>query len=190
MASKYVEVYSDLAARIRSGVYPADSRLPAENILIEQYGVSRDTLRKALSQLEQEGFIQKSRGKEALVLNHEKVVFPVSGLTSFQELAQAEGYRTVTHVARLETVRGNRELIAPFTFGEPVGYTTPTAEIQTDGSITTLAYTFSDGRKARLSFTLPGWLTVDPEVLLSEDILPVLYLEDINGGSMGFVRLR
>ena len=87
-------------------------------------------------------------------------------------------------------IRGNRELIAPFTFGEPVGYTTPTAEIQTDGSITTLAYTFSDGRKARLSFTLPGWLTVDPEVLLSEDILPVLYLEDINGGSMGFVRLR
>lgn len=86
-------------------------------------------------------------------------------------------------------IRGNRELIAPFTFGEPVGYTTPTAEIQTDGSITTLAYTFSDGRKARLSFTLPGWLTVDPEVLLSEDILPVLYLEDINGGSMGFVRL-
>lgn len=111
MASKYVEVYSDLAARIRSGVYPADSRLPAENILIEEYGVSRDTLRKALSLLEQEGFIQKSRGKEALVLNHEKVVFPVSGLTSFQELAQAEGYRTVTHVARLETVRGNRELM-------------------------------------------------------------------------------
>ena len=111
MASKYVEVYSDLAERIRAGVYPADSRLPAENILIEEYGVSRDTLRKALALLEQEGFIQKSRGKEALVLNHEKVVFPVSGLTSFQELALAEGYRTVTHVARLETVRGNRELM-------------------------------------------------------------------------------
>ena len=111
MASKYVEVYSDLAERIRAGVYPADSRLPAENILIEVYGVSRDTLRKALALLEQVGFIQKSRGKEALVLNHEKVVFPVSGLTSFQELALAEGYRTVTHVARLETVRGNRELM-------------------------------------------------------------------------------
>ena len=54
MASKYVEVYSDLAARIRSGVYPADSRLPAENILIEEYGVSRDTLRKALSLLKLE----------------------------------------------------------------------------------------------------------------------------------------
>ena len=39
------------------------------------------------------------------------MVFPVSGLTSFQELALAEGYRTVTHVARLETVRGNRELM-------------------------------------------------------------------------------
>ena len=111
MASKYVEVYSDLAERIRSGVYPAGSRLPAENILIEEYGVSRDTLRKALALLEQDGFMQQTRGKEALGLNHEKVVFPVSGLTSFQELALAEGYRTATHVARLETVRGNRELM-------------------------------------------------------------------------------
>ena len=87
-------------------------------------------------------------------------------------------------------IRGNQELIAPFTFGEPVGYTAPTAEIQTDGSITTLAYTFSDGRKARLSFTLPDWLAVDPEVHFSEDFLPGLYLEDVNGESMGFVRLR
>lgn len=117
MPSKYMEVYADLSQKIRSGQYPADSRLPAESALIEEYGVSRDTLRKALSVLEQEGFIQKSRGREALVLNHEKVVFPVSGLTSFQELAVAEGYRTVTHVALLETVRGNRRLMKALDLG-------------------------------------------------------------------------
>ena len=35
----------------------------------------------------------------------------MSDAARVHELAQAEGYRTVTHVARLETVRGNRELM-------------------------------------------------------------------------------
>ena len=94
LASKYILVSNDLAARIQSGMYPAGSRMPAESQLIREYGVSRDTLRKALAVLEQEGYIQKARGREALVLDREKVVFPVSGLTSFQELAEAEGYHT------------------------------------------------------------------------------------------------
>ena len=111
MASKYVLVYNDITTRIQSGMYPAGSRLPAENLLIREYGVSRDTLRKALAMLEQDGYIQKARGREALVLDRDKVVFPVSGLTSFQELAVAEGYQTKTHVVLLESVRGCRELM-------------------------------------------------------------------------------
>ncbi len=111
LASKYILVSNDLAARIQSGMYPAGSRMPAESQLIREYGVSRDTLRKALAVLEQEGYIQKARGREALVLDREKVVFPVSGLTSFQELAEAEGYHTRTEVVLLESVRGSRELM-------------------------------------------------------------------------------
>ena len=102
LASKYILVSNDLAARIQSGMYPAGSRRPAESQLIREYGVRRDTLRKALAVLEQEGYIQKARGREALVLDREKVVFPVSGLTSFQELAEAEGYHTRTEVVLLE----------------------------------------------------------------------------------------
>ena len=111
MASKHILVSNDLATRIQSGMYPAGSRMPSESQLIQEYGVSRDTLRKALAVLEQEGYIQKARGREALVLDREKVVFPVSGLTSFQELAEAEGYHTRTRVVVLESVRGNRELM-------------------------------------------------------------------------------
>ena len=66
MASKYILVYNDITSRIQSGMYPAGSRLPAENLLIQEYGVSRDTLRKALAMLEQDGYIQKARGREAL----------------------------------------------------------------------------------------------------------------------------
>ncbi|HJD21838.1 MAG TPA: GntR family transcriptional regulator, partial [Candidatus Gemmiger faecigallinarum] len=41
LASKYILVSNDLAARIQSGMYPAGSRMPAENQLIREYGVSQ-----------------------------------------------------------------------------------------------------------------------------------------------------
>ena len=86
--------------------------------------------------------------------------------------------------------RGSIELNAPFTFGEAVGYSEPTARVQTEGAVTTLDYTFSDGSTARLSFALPDWLTVEPEASLSEEGLPFFYIEDASGESMGWVRLR
>lgn len=86
--------------------------------------------------------------------------------------------------------RGGIELTAPFTFGEAVGYSEPTARVQTEGAVTTLDYTFSDGSTARLSFALPDWLTVEPEASLSEEGLPFFYIEDASGESMGWVRLR
>lgn len=111
MESKYSMVYNDLLGKIKSGAYPANSKLPSEAALIAQYGVSRDTLRKALNLLDQDGFIQKSKGREAQVLDLEKVVFPVSGLTSFRELAQNEGLQFQTYVKQLEIVKNNRAVM-------------------------------------------------------------------------------
>ncbi len=46
---KYQEIYNDLKEKIRTNVYPAESSLPTEQQLQEIYGVSRDTVRKALA---------------------------------------------------------------------------------------------------------------------------------------------
>lgn len=48
--------------------------------------------------LAQNGYIQKIRGKGSVVLNREKMQFPVSGLVSFKELAQTLGKETKTTV--------------------------------------------------------------------------------------------
>lgn len=88
MDVKYVNIYNEVISRIENGKFGEKAKLPSENEMIQEYNVSRDTIRKALNLLEQNGYIQKIRGKGSFILDVNKFNFPVSGLTSFKELAQ------------------------------------------------------------------------------------------------------
>lgn len=59
---KHVKVYDRIYEQIRNGVYPAGSQLPSEMALAEQMGVSRMTLRKALSLFIEDGIIKNVPG--------------------------------------------------------------------------------------------------------------------------------
>ncbi|HFI0256038.1 TPA: trehalose operon repressor [Streptococcus suis] len=107
---KYQEIYSDLKDKIRTNIYPAGSSLPTEMELRNQYGVSRDTIRKALSLLTEAGFIQKVQGRGSLVLKQELLNFPISGLTSYHELSQALHLSSQTQVVSLEKIVMNSSL--------------------------------------------------------------------------------
>ncbi|BCP58476.1 trehalose operon repressor [Streptococcus suis] len=107
---KYQEIYNDLKEKIRTNVYPAETSLPTEQQLQEMYNVSRDTVRKALAILTERGMIQKVQGRGSLVLKQELLNFPVSGLTSYQELSDALQLKSVTEVIDLELVTVNSNL--------------------------------------------------------------------------------
>ena len=87
MLSKYLQIYEDLKQKIERKEIPSHTFLPSENELMTLYHSSRDTIRKSLSLLQQNGYIHTSKGKGSLVLDHEKIAFPVAGLTSFKELS-------------------------------------------------------------------------------------------------------
>ena len=60
---KYVDICEDLRGQIlEAKIHPGD-RLPSENELSAQYGVSRQTVRKALEILQNEGFIYAEHGR-------------------------------------------------------------------------------------------------------------------------------
>lgn len=101
---KYQEIYNDLKEKIRTNTYPAETSLPTEQRLQEIYGVSRDTVRKALSMLTERGMIQKVQGRGSLVLKQEMLNFPVSGLTSYQELVESLQLETKTEVVSLDQI--------------------------------------------------------------------------------------
>ena len=116
MEKKYLRVYNDIVSQIESGIYEPTAMLPSEKNLINHYQVSRDTVRKALSMLEQNGYIQKTKGKGSFVLDINKLNFPVSGVVSFKEITGRLGRDSETTVEVLqmqiprESIRKNLEL--------------------------------------------------------------------------------
>ena len=84
--TKYQKIYQDLLEKIKQGEIKAHTLLPSENELMKIYDASRDTVRKALNLLLNDGYIQKNKGKGSVVLDINRIAFPVSGVTSFKEL--------------------------------------------------------------------------------------------------------
>ena len=66
--SKYKKVYNDIKNKIRSGILGANQELASEGELMQEYGFSKDTIRKALFLLEMDGYIQKQQGRNSIVL--------------------------------------------------------------------------------------------------------------------------
>ncbi|ETI66461.1 trehalose operon repressor [Neobacillus vireti] len=102
MTNKYLTIYNNIVEQIKSGEIPAQTLLPSENDLKVQFDTSRETIRKALNLLSQNGYIQKVRGKGSIVIDISKFDFPVSGLVSFKELAKKMGSKPKTNVHELE----------------------------------------------------------------------------------------
>ena len=69
--------------------------LPSENELTKKYNVSRETIRKALTLLLENGYIQKKQGKGSIVLDVKRFNFPISGLTSYKELQDSQSIGVV-----------------------------------------------------------------------------------------------
>lgn len=61
--SKYIEVYQDIKKKIENGEFKRGEELVSETELSKQYSYSKDTIRKSLSLLEMNGYIQKIKGK-------------------------------------------------------------------------------------------------------------------------------
>ncbi|CAM3038242.1 trehalose operon repressor [Paenibacillus sediminis] len=101
----YLTIYRDYADKIQSGQLKPQTKLPSESELMEEYGISRETVRKALNLLSQNGYIQKIKGKGSFVLDVGRLNFPVSGLVSFKELTKTLGKPSRTIVYETELIK-------------------------------------------------------------------------------------
>ncbi|RWZ58820.1 trehalose operon repressor [Halobacillus fulvus] len=108
MKNKFLLIYNDLVRAIQQGKFHPGETLPSEHELTDQFDTSRETVRKALNLLAQNGYIQKVRGKGSVILDHGKFEFPVSGLTSFKELSNQLGqdFHTIVHEVTLDDATG------------------------------------------------------------------------------------
>lgn len=65
--TRHQVLYEKLLHRIENNTYPDGAKLPSENELCKEFGISRPTVRQALLRLESEGFIRKHQGKGSIV---------------------------------------------------------------------------------------------------------------------------
>jgi GntR family transcriptional regulator len=65
--SIYRQIADVLRSRIRSGEYAPGGQLPSETALVEEFGVTRVTVRRGLAVLQQEGLVEPVRGKGVFV---------------------------------------------------------------------------------------------------------------------------
>lgn len=65
--SFYVQIYKVLKERIEAKIYQANSLMPSENELTEEFKVTRITVRNALKKLKEEGLIFTEKGKGSFV---------------------------------------------------------------------------------------------------------------------------
>lgn len=99
----YYQLYSVLKERIVSGEYQVGSILPSESDMIQEFGVSRITVRRALSDLENDGYIEKHKGKGSIVLRM-RLDRPLTVFNSFSGDALSRGDRPGSIVLSLERV--------------------------------------------------------------------------------------
>ena len=121
--SKYKKVYTDIKNKIEQNIWDANQELPTENELMELYSYSKDTIRKALSMLELDGYIQKRQGKNSIVLDHHLVKKQyVSEIRTVDELNKNAQHDIHTQLLELYIVQGEKELMENFEVDEKVDF--------------------------------------------------------------------
>ncbi len=75
----YRQVAAELRRRIDQGVYTAGARIPSESALVQDFGVSAITIRRAIMELMFEGVLYGRQGLGVFVADRRKIVRVLSG---------------------------------------------------------------------------------------------------------------
>lgn len=105
----FARIAREIRERILDETFSAHDRLPSEAELTRQYGVSRVTVRQALSVLEKDGLIFKINGKGTFV-SKPKTALDVTHLRGFGEAMAGLGFETFSRVLSLETKTAGESL--------------------------------------------------------------------------------
>lgn len=89
-SKKYAKFLNDIKLSIISGELSEGEFIPSENSLVQQYGLSRPTVRKALAELAQEGLIQTIPGKGSMILGTDHLELKVTMLNLYWILPSNE----------------------------------------------------------------------------------------------------
>src|SRR5579875_2995284 len=86
----YHQLKGILRDKIESGVWKPDELIDSEHQLMSQYNVSRNTVKRAIEDLVQEGLLRRVQGKGTFV-SFPKIEHSLSGFYSFSKVMKSKG---------------------------------------------------------------------------------------------------
>lgn len=110
--SIYESIYKDLKRRIESDEFAYRELLPSENVLIQTYDCSRNTVRRAIGRLVTDGYVQTMQGKGVRNIYRpvEQTAFTLGEIESFRESAVRNGHTYHTKVLLFMELTTNSSL--------------------------------------------------------------------------------
>jgi len=112
---KYKRIYQKLREVLADGTYMEGNKFPSESELVETFGASRPTVRRALAQLESEGLIQRRMGSGTVVTPQKTHKLLVFGLL-IPELGMTEIFEPICQGISRAQVGGQHDLLWGPTF--------------------------------------------------------------------------
>ncbi|HHX50257.1 MAG TPA: GntR family transcriptional regulator [Clostridia bacterium] len=151
----YAEIANEIRRRIREGIYIPGEQLPSEPELAEYFGVSRGTLREALSVLEKEGIILRRHGIGSFVeKNYHKVVAGMERLDPLIDTIRRSGYQAEDQVLSIYTEAIPSDIAKALEVETgSTGYMIESIRLANQEPV---IYCFD---------VLPGWLVTDEKIL-------------------------
>lgn len=107
----YIQIKNDLIDKINNGYYQTEEKIPSENELKDIYDVSKITVRKAVYELVNEGYLYRLQGKGTYVAKRN--INRMLNLMSFTEEMRAKNMKCVSRVLDIKTVV-DRKIAASF----------------------------------------------------------------------------
>ena len=113
----YYQLKTILLDRVKSGDLKANDRLPSEDEIAAQYGISKATVRQAIGELVVAGLFRREQGRGTFVAE-QKIEQGPRALTGFTEEMRKRGLRSTSKVLKRRVVRAEAGVAEKLGLGE------------------------------------------------------------------------
>lgn len=106
----YFQLKELIVQEIKSGKYEVDSLIPTEKEMSEQFDISRTTVRQAITELVQEGWLYRVKSKGTFIARQKIKQDFLQRLETFSEQMNRIGVEPSTEVLEFKTMKASREV--------------------------------------------------------------------------------
>jgi GntR family transcriptional regulator len=99
----YLQIKEHLLAKIDAGTWPAQTMIPTESELCDEYGVSKITVREAIKLLVRDGRLSRVAGKGTFIMP-QKIEQRLNRFFSFTRWAQQNGLEPASRILKVESL--------------------------------------------------------------------------------------